>query len=89
MAQQGSTRPFRPIAPRTLPGPLPPPPAPPGGGVEEVKIRRASAACTECKRRRTKVPIFSFDCLEVILFVIAFTMLLARLASGLLLIPSI
>ncbi|KAE8344568.1 hypothetical protein BDV24DRAFT_160308 [Aspergillus arachidicola] len=54
MAQQGSSRPFRPIAPRTLPDPLPPPPAPPGGGVEEVKIRRASAACTECKRRRTK-----------------------------------
>ncbi|KAE8155393.1 hypothetical protein BDV40DRAFT_283838 [Aspergillus tamarii] len=54
MAQQGSSRPFRPIAPRTLPDPLPPPPAPPGRGVEEVKIRRASAACTECKRRRTK-----------------------------------
>ncbi|KAB8263947.1 hypothetical protein BDV32DRAFT_146250 [Aspergillus pseudonomiae] len=53
MAQQGSSRPFRAIAPRTLPDPLPPP-AHPGGGFEEAKIRRASAACTECKRRRTK-----------------------------------
>ncbi|KAB8075762.1 hypothetical protein BDV29DRAFT_155415 [Aspergillus leporis] len=52
MAQQGSSRPFRPIAPRTLPDPLPPPTG--GGGPEEGKIRRASAACTECKRRRTK-----------------------------------
>ncbi|KAF7593934.1 hypothetical protein BBP40_010441 [Aspergillus hancockii] len=52
MAQQGSSRPFRPIAPRALPDPLPSPSG--GGAPEEVKIRRASAACTECKRRRTK-----------------------------------
>ncbi|KAE8388918.1 hypothetical protein BDV23DRAFT_102844 [Aspergillus alliaceus] len=55
MAHQGPSRPFRPIAPRTLPDPVPPPtPRSLGSGVEEIKIRRASAACTECKRRRTK-----------------------------------
>ncbi|KAE8144106.1 hypothetical protein BDV25DRAFT_167645 [Aspergillus avenaceus] len=52
MAHQGSSRSFRPIAPRAVPDP--PPPTPGGGPPEEVKIKRASAACTECKRRRTK-----------------------------------
>ncbi|EAW06692.1 Zn(II)2Cys6 transcription factor domain-containing protein [Aspergillus clavatus NRRL 1] len=49
MSHQGPPRPFRPIAPRTL---LDPPT--PGPVAEETKIRRASTACTECKKRRTK-----------------------------------
>ncbi|PLB39573.1 Zn(II)2Cys6 transcription factor domain-containing protein [Aspergillus candidus] len=51
MAQQGSSRSFRPIAPRALAeSPVPGPP------IDEPnnKIKRASTACTECKRRRTK-----------------------------------
>ncbi|PLN77210.1 hypothetical protein BDW42DRAFT_6832 [Aspergillus taichungensis] len=51
MAQQGSSRPFRPIAPRAVAeSPMPGPP------IEEPnnKIKRASTACAECKRRRTK-----------------------------------
>ncbi|GKZ37299.1 hypothetical protein AbraIFM66950_008785 [Aspergillus brasiliensis] len=50
MAQQGSGKPFRPIAPRRIPEPPTPAAAP-----EEGKIKRASTACGECKRRRTKV----------------------------------
>ncbi|PWY91813.1 hypothetical protein BO94DRAFT_380387 [Aspergillus sclerotioniger CBS 115572] len=50
MAQQGSAKPFRPIAPRRVPEPPAPASAP-----EEGKIKRASTACGECKRRRTKV----------------------------------
>ncbi|PLB55375.1 hypothetical protein P170DRAFT_470794 [Aspergillus steynii IBT 23096] len=49
MAQQGPSRPLRPIAPRSFPDPPTPGPPP-----EEGKIKRASMACTECKRRRTK-----------------------------------
>ncbi|KAH8427841.1 Zn(II)2Cys6 transcription factor domain-containing protein [Aspergillus melleus] len=49
MAQQGPPRPLRPIAPRSFPDPPAPGPPP-----EEGKIKRASMACTECKRRRTK-----------------------------------
>ncbi|GFN16671.1 hypothetical protein AtubIFM55763_006969 [Aspergillus tubingensis] len=49
MAQQGSGKPFRPIAPRRIPEPPTPAAAP-----EEGKIKRASTACGECKRRRTK-----------------------------------
>ncbi|KAF9889250.1 hypothetical protein FE257_007563 [Aspergillus nanangensis] len=49
MAQQGPSRPLRPIAPRMAPDP--PAPGPPA---DEGKIKRASAACGECKRRRTK-----------------------------------
>ncbi|PYI11452.1 hypothetical protein BO78DRAFT_134685 [Aspergillus sclerotiicarbonarius CBS 121057] len=49
MAQQGSAKPFRPIAPRRIPEPPAPAAAP-----EEGKIKRASTACGECKRRRTK-----------------------------------
>ncbi|KAE8356501.1 hypothetical protein BDV28DRAFT_127109 [Aspergillus coremiiformis] len=50
MAEQGPSRPFRPIAPRTMPDDL----SPPGVSAEEVKAKRASAACTECKKYRTK-----------------------------------
>ncbi|OOF99170.1 hypothetical protein ASPCADRAFT_204833 [Aspergillus carbonarius ITEM 5010] len=49
MAQQESVKPFRPIAPRRVPEPPAPASAP-----EEGKIKRASTACGECKRRRTK-----------------------------------
>ncbi|GIJ89644.1 hypothetical protein Asppvi_008589 [Aspergillus pseudoviridinutans] len=49
MSHQGPPRPFRPIAPRTLSDT---PTA--GPAAEESKIRRASTACTECQRRRTK-----------------------------------
>ncbi|RHZ57914.1 Zn(II)2Cys6 transcription factor domain-containing protein [Aspergillus thermomutatus] len=49
MSHQGPPRPFRHIAPRTL---LDTPTARPVA--EESKIRRASTACAECKRRRTK-----------------------------------
>ena len=52
MAQQGSSRPLRPIAPRTTPGDLTP--SNPESS-EEGKAKRASSACAECKRRRTKV----------------------------------
>ncbi|RAL01342.1 Zn(II)2Cys6 transcription factor domain-containing protein [Aspergillus ibericus CBS 121593] len=45
----GSAKPFRPIAPRRIPEPPVPAAAP-----EEGKIKRASTACGECKRRRTK-----------------------------------
>jgi hypothetical protein len=55
MSHQGPPRPFRPIAPRTL---LDTPTA--GPVAEESKVRRASTACTECQRRRTKVP-FPFE----------------------------
>lgn len=53
MAQQGSSRPLRPIAPRTTPGA----PVPAISSHEEGsgKVRRAPMACTECKKRRTKV----------------------------------
>ncbi|GFF39574.1 putative C6 finger domain protein [Aspergillus udagawae] len=49
MSHQGPPRPFRPIAPRTLSDSLTA-----GPTAEESKIRRASTACTECQRRRTK-----------------------------------
>ncbi|KAK9580836.1 hypothetical protein V6Z92_007943 [Aspergillus fumigatus] len=49
MSHQAPPRPFRPIAPRTA---LDTPPA--GPVAEECKVRRASTACRECQRRRTK-----------------------------------
>lgn len=52
-------RSFRPIAPRTMPpGGGPGGERPPGGGAgalpEEAKMKRASTACKECQRRRTR-----------------------------------
>ncbi|KAJ5089803.1 hypothetical protein N7532_008487 [Penicillium argentinense] len=52
-------RPFRPIAPRTMPpGGGPGGDKPPGGGngvpPEEGKMKRASTACKECQKRRTR-----------------------------------
>jgi hypothetical protein len=53
-------RAFRPIAPRTMPsGGGPGGDRPPGGGAgappEEAKMKRASTACKECQKRRTRV----------------------------------
>ncbi|KAJ9244928.1 transcriptional regulator family: Fungal Specific TF [Paecilomyces variotii] len=50
MPQQGA-RPLRALAPRTT---LTPESGTPGPATEESKIKRASTACKECKRRRTK-----------------------------------
>ncbi|KAL1847944.1 hypothetical protein Plec18167_004909 [Paecilomyces lecythidis] len=50
MPQQGA-RPLRALAPRTT---LTPESATPGPATEESRIKRASTACKECKRRRTK-----------------------------------
>lgn len=52
-------RPFRPIAPRTMPpGGGPDDNQPPGGGGpgDDGRVRRASTACKLCQKRRTKVP---------------------------------
>lgn len=57
MAHQGSSRPLRPLAPRTASGGLAPANPDPGPN-EEHKVKRASMACAECKRRRTKVLAF-------------------------------
>ncbi|KAJ5619639.1 hypothetical protein N7510_003623 [Penicillium lagena] len=50
------SRGLRPIAPRTvMPGLTPPGQGPPGPlPPEEPRMKRASTACTECKRRRTR-----------------------------------
>ena len=56
MAHQGSSRPLRPLAPRTTSGLVPATPDPSTN--EEHKVKRASMACAECKRRRTKVLAF-------------------------------
>jgi hypothetical protein len=55
MSGQGPPRPLRPFVPRTLQD------TPTAGPIaEESKIRRASTACIECQRCRTKVP-FPFE----------------------------
>ncbi|ODM17419.1 hypothetical protein SI65_07094 [Aspergillus cristatus] len=53
MAHQGSSRPLRPLAPRTASGGLAPANPDPSPN-EEHKVKRASMACAKCKRRRTK-----------------------------------
>lgn len=57
MAHQSSSRPLRPLAPRTASGGLAPANPDPSPN-EEHKVKRASMACAECKRRRTKVLAF-------------------------------
>ncbi|KAJ5669476.1 hypothetical protein N7462_010546 [Penicillium macrosclerotiorum] len=51
-------RPLRPIAPRTMPpggpGGLPPHGGNGGGPPDDGRMRRASTACKECQRRRTR-----------------------------------
>ncbi|GAD93628.1 C6 finger domain protein, putative [Paecilomyces variotii No. 5] len=59
MPQQGA-RPLRALAPRTT---LTPDSATPGPATEESRIKRASTACKECKRRRTKVQSFTLPVL--------------------------
>lgn len=55
MSDRGPPRPLRPFVPRTLQD------TPTAGPVaKESKIRRASTACIECQRCRTKVP-FPFE----------------------------
>ncbi|KAL3478124.1 hypothetical protein BJX99DRAFT_115074 [Aspergillus californicus] len=56
MADQPSRNAFRPIAPRTSIEPLTINRYP-----EETRAKRASAACFECKRRRTKCVVDNID----------------------------
>ena len=64
MAQQGSSKPLRAIAPRMTPGGLTPSEPSPS---EDTKAKRASMACAECKRRRTKVRTVTWQLNGVIL----------------------